>query len=252
MSGKLDGVMARIRGSLSREGYHYEEKFCNQYMPIQERKKMMVSLAQCLGKLYLPEDQPVIVTQPTSRAPEWEPFNRAESIGWHNDFATKAHKPRFSLSWIVHEDPLGKDYGAWRLASAEKVIARLREYEEGPELVAEMIADQFSFGYQDGGEFSYFPILELDGNGHFEGLRFYGRALREGKILESKAPGNTSVEKIIAAVERAADEVGERRAASSGALLVVDNWRSLHDRLQQTTEGQAPLRTAILCFAESC
>jgi len=251
MIGRHDHLVARIRRSLSRDGYHYEPGFCNREMTMQEREKIIVALANRLGRLYLPTDQPVIVTSPASEAPEWKPFDRAESIGWHNDFSTKADKPRFSLSWIVHEDPGGLDNGAWRLASAEKVIARVREYEGGPALLAEMSGDRVPFGYCDGGDVSYFRMLELDNDGQFAGLRFYGRALRDGAALESGAAGRALVAKVIVAVEQAADEVGVKCAAVTGALLVVDNWRSLHDRLQQTTEGKLPLRTAILCFAES-
>jgi hypothetical protein len=42
--------------------------------------------------------------------------------------------------------------------------------------------------------------------------------------------------------------VGCEKPASQGALMVVDNTRSLHDRLPQAVEGGQPLRTALLCF----
>ena len=42
--------------------------------------------------------------------------------------------------------------------------------------------------------------------------------------------------------------VGRVLAAPSGSLLVTDNRRALHDRLEQTVSGPGPLRQCLLCF----
>ena len=79
------------------------------------------------------------------------------------------------------------------------------------------------------------------------GLRFYGRALRDGaRLAYGMVPGR--VEHVIAAVEAAADRVGRTLAAPAGALLVTDNWHSLHDRLPQSVDLDVPRRRSLICF----
>ena len=81
------------------------------------------------------------------------------------------------------------------------------------------------------------------------GLRFYGRALREGaKLALDRIPDRTK--EAIALVEEAADAVGETLPASTGSLLIVHNWLSMHDRTEQTVTGTKARRQASLCFVK--
>ena len=52
-----------------------------------------------------------------------------------------------------------------------------------------------------------------------------------------------------ALIEAAADEVSETLPTPTGALLIVDNRFSLHERTKQTVDGEPTrLRQAWLCF----
>lgn len=95
----------------------------------------------------------------------------------------------------------------------------------------------------------FFRPLEPRTSGRL-GLRFYGRALRHGA---QRAYGSVPpyIERAIAAVEFAADQVGYTFHAPSGALLVVDNWHALHDRLEQSVSSGVPPRSSLLCFLSS-
>ena len=99
------------------------------------------------------------------------------------------------------------------------------------------------FSYTDEGDATFFKVFsDIDLS-----LRFYGRGIRNGcKIVWSRVP--ESIESALYEVERAADYVGHQIEAPSGALLVVDNRFSLHDRMQQTVLSDQPLRSAMLCF----
>jgi len=82
------------------------------------------------------------------------------------------------------------------------------------------------------------------------GLRFYGRAIEEGAWLRYGHVPNRTRE-IITRLEKAADSVGEVLRASTGALLIVDNRFSFHDRLQQRINGPKDRRRqAWLCFVQ--
>lgn len=188
-------------------------------------------------------DRPLVVTRPSPEAPAHQPFDRRQPIGWHNDFSTASERPRLTLVQIAEADPAGGLSGAWRAASARSVLARLE-----PEMLAEL-RRPFDFGYGHGeDEPGSFPILEPLEDGSGEGLRFYARSLREGALRKlGRVPAR--VEAAIGAVVRAADAVGETLEAPAGALLVVDNPRSLHDRLEQTVDHPSP-RKALLCFVE--
>ena len=117
---------------------------------------------------------------------------------------------------------------------------------DGVELLARLAQPIFPFGYLDGGAVNYFPILDkVDG----DQMRFYGRALREGAQIETRQiVTKLELLEVVHIVEKAADMVGCVKLAHQGALMVVDNTRSLHDRLPQTVEGKQPLRSAFLCF----
>lgn len=241
----------RVRDNLRTRGYHYEPEFCGDTGDAEP----VVAAAKLLGHLHVPTgtnpDQPVILTQPSPLAPSWKPFDRRSAIGWHNDFSTRSGRPQLSMSWIRRGDPVGADGGAWRVASAASVLAKLCQTSEGKRLVADLSARSEAFGYGDGGNWCSFHIVIKMGctSGH-RGLRFYGRALKEGALLRfGRIPERTH--EIIARVEEAADDVGEKLCASTGALLIVDNRLSLHDRMeQQVTVPEESRRQAWLCFVK--
>jgi hypothetical protein len=238
----------RVRDSLRAHGYYYEPEFCLETGDAEP----VVTAARLLGHLYVPSGtdskKPVILTQPSSAAPQWNPFDRRAAIGWHNDFSTRAGRPELSLSWIRQQDPVGG--GAWRVASAAAVLAHLRQDREGERLATTLSARAEPFGYRDAGSWRSFRIVvgsERAQSRH--GLRFYGRALKDGAWLRfGEIPKRTAG--IVARVEAAADAVGEELRAATGALLVVDNCLSLHDRTKQEVSGKGYRRQAWLCFVQ--
>lgn len=240
----------QVSKNLRVQGYYYEPEFCSEtYNP-----EPVINAARLLGQLYVPSgmdaNQPVILTQPSLSAPQWHPFNHRAAIGWHNDFSTRSGRPELSLSWIRRGDPNESNGGAWRVASVADVIAKLRQTSEGESLVAQLSAKAEAFGYRDAGDWRPFRVLfRADGLSR-RGMRFYGRALKEGAWLRfSKTPDRTR--EIIARVEEAADAVGETLNASTGSLLIVDNRYSLHDRLEQQVIGpEEHRRQAWLCFVK--
>lgn len=186
---------------------------------------------------------PVLVTEPEAEAPEWKPFDRPERIGWHNDFSTLAERPVLSLAWIARADP-EPGQGDWRVASSPRVLARLAEDPE----IERLAREPQPFGYPDSERASLFPVIApVAGDSGREGLRFYGRSLREGARLHlGFVPPET--ERLIAAVEGAADAVGETLRCTEHALLVCHNGLALHDRTEQTTAGSRLRRKSVLCF----
>jgi hypothetical protein len=190
-------------------------------------------------------DDACIATAPRFDAPPSEPFNRPESIGWHGDFSTRSTRPRLTLSYVDRQDPRGADFGAWRVASCDDVLAALRKTDEGRAAVAFFLETPVTFLLAEGGESPTHNVLEMrDGR---LGFRFYGRAMRIGaQAARGWVAGR--LESAIDAVEYAADSVAVTIPASRGSLLVVDNWHCLHDRLPQTVELGLPLRRALLCF----
>jgi hypothetical protein len=241
----MDEIIRTISESLARDGFHYEPCFGPKDLSIADRREMFVAFAREFGDLYLSDGEAVIQTNPHPQAPSWMPFDRSAQIGWHNDFVTKKKRPRLSMSWIANQDPQSPTNGGWRLASVRDVITEIRGMDDGTGILAKLAQPIFPFGYLDGGTVTYFPILEdIDG----DQMRFYGRALREGAQLEVEQLKKTEVLEIVQLVEKTADTVGCEKPASQGALMVVDNTRSLHDRLPQAVEGGQPLRTALLCF----
>jgi hypothetical protein len=242
----------RVRTSLRMLGYYYEPEFCTETAD----PKPVVDAAKLLGQLHVPQgtdpEQPVIITQPAPSAPDWRPFDRRASIGWHNDFSTRRGRPELSLSWIRREDPDPPSGGAWRVASVPKLLAELGRTLEGQRLISEFVKQAEAFGYRDAGGWHPFRVLirKGAGSGSLCGMRFYGRALEEGAWLRfGRVPERTSV--IIARIEEVADSVGEVLRASTGALLIVDNRLSLHDRLRQQVTGPGnQRRQAWLCFVQ--
>lgn len=247
-----DAWCNRVRDSLRTLGYYYEPAFCTETVDA----KPVVDAAKLLGQLHVPRGadpkQPVIITQPSPSAPDWRPFDQRASIGWHNDFSTRRGRPELSLSWIRREDPDVPSGGAWRVASVPKLLAELGKTLEGHRQVFEFAKQAEAFGYRDAGGWCPFRIITKadDGSGRVHGMRFYGRALKEGAWLRfGRVPKRTH--EIIARIEEAADCVGEVLHASTGALLIVDNRLSLHDRLRQhVTSPESQRRQAWLCFVQ--
>src|ERR1051326_8479243 len=182
---------------------------------------------------------------------DWRPFDRRAPIRWHNDFSTRAGRPELSLSWIRREDPDGLKNGAWWVASATAVLGQLYQTPEGRRLAADLSARAEPFGYRDAGGWRSFRVITGAGRrlGH-NGLRFYGPALEEGAWLRfGRIPQRTR--EIVARLEEAADSVREVLPAMTGALLIVHNSLSLHDRAEQSVSGpKEQRRQAYLCFVK--
>lgn len=242
----------QVRDRLRAHGYYYEPEFCTDPASAEP----VLATAKLLGHLHVPSDtspdQPVILTQPAASAPGWRPFDRRASIGWHNDFSTRRGRPVLSLSLIRRADPDAPNGGAWRVASVAAVLAKLCQTPEGKKLVSELSRRAEAFGYSDAGGWRPFRVIIRANHSPTSppGLRFYGRALEEGALLRfGNVPERTR--EIITQLEGAADSVGELLRASTGALLIVDNRFSLHDRLGQQVTGPAnQRRQAWLCFVQ--
>jgi hypothetical protein len=241
----------QVRDALRVRGYYYEPEFCAEA----DAAAPVLAAARLLGRLYVPVgtdlDRPVILTQPSPSAPNWRPFDRRESIGWHNDFSTRPGRPVLSLSLIRRGDPDEQNGGAWRVASVADVLSKLCRTPKGEEMVSDLTRRAEPFGYRDAG--SWYPfrlIIRVDGRPGTHGLRFYGRALEEGAWLRfGRVPDRTR--EIITRLQKAADSVGEVLRAPTGALMIVDNRFSLHDRLQQRVNGSKDRRRqAWLCFVQ--
>ena len=233
----------RVLKNLRTCGYFYDRQFSSTV----ENADAVMMAARSLGSLFVPADtdplRPAILTRPSRQAPIWRPFDRQESIGWHNDFSTWAERPELSLSWIRREDPSGPWVGAWRVASVRGLLTKLCERADGRSLIGKLCNETQPFGYANGDSTKFFRII------HQGRLRFYGRALKDGaRLTYGRVPDHTM--EAIALIEKAADAVGETLPASKGALLVVHNWFSLHDRTEQTVEGFGGRRQAQLSFVK--
>lgn len=237
-----------ILASLRLRGYQYEPSFA----PKDDGGIELVRLARTLGSVFVADgmdpDLPVLVTEPAADAPPWKPFDRPERIGWHNDFSTLPDRPVLSLAWIARGDPT-PGLGDWRVASCPDVLDVLSR--DSRVSLERLRREPLPFGYTDGGEPSLFPVVRpVPGEAGREELRFYGRALREGALAcFGSIPAET--ERLVMAVESAADAVGKTLAASTGALLVCHNGLAMHDRTEQTTAGGRPFRKSVLCFVQS-
>lgn len=241
----------RVRDSLRTYGYYYEPEFSAEI----SNAELLITAARLLGNLFVPSganpSQPVICTQPSPVAPQWRPFDRRTPIRWHNDFSTRVGRPELSLSWIRREDPAGLNKGAWWVASATAVLAQLYQTREGRRLAADLSARAEPFGYRDAGGWRSFRVIISAGRKlEHNGLRFYGPALEEGAWLRfGRIPQRTR--EIVARVEEAADTVREVLPAMTGALLIVHNSLSLHDRAEQSVSvPKEQRRQACLCFVK--
>ncbi len=113
-----------------------------------------------------------------------------------------------------------------------------------------LLDTELPFSFTGEGAPTFFRVLERRGSpAGRHGIRFYGRALRDGaRLAFGLVPAE--MERAIRAVETAADAVGRTLAALGGTLLVTDNWHSLHDRLPQSVDLDLPPRRSLLCFVE--
>jgi hypothetical protein len=211
--------------------------------------QFVLGLGCSLGELYVPSDcdpmAPVIRTSP-ARSRRAAPFDRPEAIGWHGDFATYEDRPELSIVYITRPDPRGGHYGAWRLASVERVIESLRASRGGQSAFELLSNETHPFTYADSEAPRWFKVIENRPNGKL-GLRFYVPSLRRGCIAAyGEIPPRIAIS--LAALERAADDVAEVVPTQEGSLLIASNWFALHDRVRQTISRRQPNREALLCF----
>lgn len=236
----------QVRANLQTWGYYYEPDFCTEIADAES----IITAARLLGYLYDP-NEPVILTQPSPKATQNRVFDRGAGIGWHNDFSSRAGRPEVSLSLIRQGDPSGVYGGAWRVASTTEVLSKLSQTRKGKQLISELVKHAEPFGYRDKGGWQPFRVI-IGANSRLSrlGLRFYKRPLEEGAWLRfGQIPERTR--DMITRIEEAADAVGETLPATTGALLIVDNRLSLHDRIvQQVTGPKEQRRQAWLCFVK--
>lgn len=237
-------AVADVWAHLDRDGYYVVRE------PVRDTPAQFVHhLGRSLGQVYVPNDcdpmEPVIRTSP-ARTRRAAPFDRPEAIGWHGDFATYEDRPEISIVYITRPDPRGGHYGAWRLASVERVLDSLRTTSDGRLSFDLLKSESLPFTYSDIEAPCWFRVIENRPNGRL-GLRFYLPSLRRGLIAEyGEIPSRIAA--ALAAVEHAADEVAEVVPTQEGSLLIASNWFALHDRVRQTISRRHPNREALLCF----
>jgi hypothetical protein len=249
MRSSFELIVAEIRAGIAARGW------C--YLPSAFRDAGVddfLELARELGHIYIPPGasptRPLIETRPSAGADDFTPFDQPGAIGWHNDFSTHLQRPVMSLAWLARADPL--DLGAWQIASCDEVFASLEITPGGAETLRFLSETELPYSFtRDAPKPAFFRAIERrgPGSGRF-GLRFYGRAMRDGaRQFYGTIPG--IVEHVISEIEAAADRVGHTLHAPSGSLLVADNWHALHNRLTQTVDVALPLRYSCLCFIEA-
>jgi len=151
---------------------------------------------------------------------------------------------------LAQADPRGPAHGAWRVASCDLVLDHLLATTEGAGIVRFLRNTRLPFSFSGEGPPTFLRVLERRGPSPGRlGLRFYGRTMRNGARLAYGAVPE-EIARAIAAVETAADAVGQVLEAPPGALLITDNWHALHDRLPQSVDPGLPLRRSLLCFVD--
>lgn len=201
----------------------------------------LLALARLLGEPLVADgmsaEQPVVHARADTNADNWEPFAQLGPIGWHNDFSTWARRPAFSLAWLCELPDKDSPQGAWRVVSCARVVEELERSDVGRCALDLLQYRPLPFQFAEGEPVVHFHIV---GSRHPARVRFYGRALRAGLGAEP-VPGALDA---VAEWERAADRVGTCLLARPGDLLVCDNERAMHDRLEQGLG-----RWSVLCFA---
>lgn len=234
-----------VRATLKRDGYYVAH-----LAPQRETAgSFILDFARSLGELYVPVGcdpaAPLIRTAPTNKR-HAAPFDRPEAIGWHGDFATYEDRPELSLVYVTRPDPRGGEYGAWRLASVEDVLAALRATDEGRAALDFLSSTPLPFSYSDDEDPRQFVALESRPESR-TGLRFYLPSIRRGCLaVYGEVPAR--IASALAQIERAAGEVGRVVPTREGSLLVASNWFALHDRVRQTVSRTRAKREALLCF----
>lgn len=237
--------LASVRAALERNGYWVGEG------PSEAgaARDAIAKLGRCLGTFYVPQhcspDDPVLVTAP-SRRRSAAPFDRPEPIGWHGDFASHEIRPDLSIVHVTRADPAGDAAGAWRLASVDWLIERLSGDKHGRRALRELRTTPLPFSYAEGQAPRWFTALATNASGQ-PCLRFFAPSIRRGFIVD-RGEVPDEIEDMLRTVEHAADAIGKMYPTSTGALLVTDNWRALHDRTQQSVPRRYPSREALLAF----
>lgn len=226
-----------IRKSLKSNGW----ALVSDFQPDNDGGIRLLELATVLGKVCVMrrDGSSLVETSCDPDAPAWEPFNRPEAIGWHNDFSTWTKRPTLSLAWIRSVPANNKGRGDWRVVNCSDIIALMDTSSEGRRSLEFFRRTELPFVFAPNEPVVRFRVLESEANSK---VRFYGRALRLGLNTEPNRQASEAIE----AWERNADTVGCRLTAAPGALLVCDNWQSMHDRLEQ-----APGRSSGLVFASA-
>lgn len=246
----MNSLLMEIDKSFETRGYHYYPDFSDPH----EGSAALLLLARRMGNLDVPDriinSDPIVTTRPTARATMGRPFDKPESLGWHNDFSSNADRPEVSLAFIARPDPLGADHGAWRVASVDHVLRHLVGTPSGRSVLRFLLDTPIPFSFARPGPPTLHRVLEPRGGdpGRYK-MRFYGRAVRFG-LRWVAADQRAAIEDAAAAIEGAADHVGEQYPASAGALLVVHNSFCLHDRTVQTVTGRLR-RQSLLCFVRT-
>lgn len=211
-----------------------------------EPRAEFLKLATSLGQPVVPDgcstEWPVIETRPSTEASIRRPFDRAEAIGWHNDFTTHRWRPRWTVMWSVQPDPAGGTFGAWRVARVADVLDDPLLRNDANRRALEQRV--YPFGYSFEGYARRFKILY---SSRGPGLRFNGKALIEGSVLARGSIDSTTLS-IVDGIRRAADRHSFTFPAGRGDILITDNWLSLHDRLELSVGDGSFARKACLCF----
>ena len=219
--------------SLAARGFYYTPTFSQESADV-------IELARALGIIFVPQgvdsDLPLIQSAPAANASYLAPFDCAMGIGWHNDFSTHAKRPVLSLAYLQRVDPRWPDYGAWRVATSDMIFDRLCMTAEGHNVIQFLLDNELPYSFTGHGDPVLFKVIERrNPMSNRLSLRFYGRALRDGaNLLYGKVAKN--LEDAFTLIETIADQVGHTFAAPAGALLITDNWHSLHDRTLQSID----------------
>lgn len=222
------------RETLAARGWVYVERF--QVPP--DGGIRALALARLLGQVVvypgMDPHAPVLATATSHTAPSIEPFNRPETLDWHNDFTTHRCRPRLSLAFLQAQSS-PRCSGHWEVAAAGTVIAALSKHAEH----LRMLRCRTPYSFSDGGPLQFFKPLGR------RGLRFWGRAMRDGALSHyGYLPAPLAA--AITFVEDAASTHGVTLPTPVGSLLIVDNYRALHKRADAL-----PGRSSILMFARS-
>lgn len=137
----------------------------------------LLELAAALGKVCRMGHADSLLVEPivSSTAPAWEPFNRPEAIGSHNDFSTWVNRPAISLAWVRSVPADSECSGDWHVVSCSDVIASLDATYAGRRSLAILRQAELPFVFAPDEAAVRFRVLDAEASNR---ARFYGRALR--------------------------------------------------------------------------